>query len=82
MNKLGKVANKYWKEIPKHYPDVRLDEYIIMPNHVHGILLIEKEARTQYFVQGRPQGYAPTIKTSKNNLGLENEILDTYKKLE
>jgi putative transposase len=39
-NVLGKIADKYWKEIPKHFPEVELDEYIIMPNHIHGIIII------------------------------------------
>lgn len=38
LNGIGKVANECWLEIPKHYPHVKLYEYIIMPNHVHGII--------------------------------------------
>lgn len=40
LNKLGKIVNYYWMEIPKHYSCVQLDEYIIMPNHIHGIIII------------------------------------------
>ncbi|MBA3872295.1 MAG: hypothetical protein H0X30_24395 [Anaerolineae bacterium] len=36
----GKIASDYWARIPKHFPHIELDEFVIMPNHVHGILLI------------------------------------------
>ncbi|MEI7579341.1 MAG: transposase [bacterium] len=39
-NNFGEIAEKYWKEIPKHFTDVTLDEYIIMPDHIHGIIII------------------------------------------
>ena len=35
---IGKIAEKYWAEIPKHFPFVVIDEFIIMPDHLHGIL--------------------------------------------
>ena len=44
LNNFGKMANKYWKNIPKHFPHVVLDEYIIMPDHVHGIIIQRKMA--------------------------------------
>ena len=36
----GKIIKKCWQEIPMHFPDAKLDEFIIMPNHIHGIILI------------------------------------------
>jgi putative transposase len=38
LSDIGKIAEKYWREIPVHFPFVKLDEFIIMPNHVHGII--------------------------------------------
>jgi putative transposase len=38
LNDAGKIANECWLEIPKHFPNVIMHEYIIMPNHVHGII--------------------------------------------
>ena len=40
LSKIGKIAEKFWKEIPKHFPFVILDEFVIMPNHVHLIIEI------------------------------------------
>jgi len=38
LNKYGKIVEKTWLEIPIHFPAVALDQYIIMPNHIHGII--------------------------------------------
>ncbi|MEM2174632.1 MAG: transposase, partial [Candidatus Micrarchaeia archaeon] len=40
LNDAGHIAQKCWLEIPDHYPNVILDEFIIMPNHIHGIIII------------------------------------------
>jgi REP element-mobilizing transposase RayT len=42
LNKIGKLATQYWEEIPHHFPLVELGNYVVMPNHVHGILIINK----------------------------------------
>jgi putative transposase len=40
LNNAGHIADKCWLEIPMHYPNVILHEYVIMPNHIHGIIEI------------------------------------------
>jgi REP element-mobilizing transposase RayT len=40
LSELGKIANKYWIEIPNYFENIELDEFIIMPNHIHGIIII------------------------------------------
>lgn len=40
LNEWGKIIDKCWNEIPQHFPHIELDEYIIMPNHIHGIINI------------------------------------------
>ena len=40
FNDWGKIVDKYWREIPEHFKDVQLDAYVIMPNHIHGIIII------------------------------------------
>ena len=37
---LGKIAYKYWQDIPEHFPSAKIDVFIIMPDHIHGILII------------------------------------------
>ncbi len=40
LNDAGKCARQCWLDIPMHFPNVKLDEYIIMPNHIHGVIVI------------------------------------------
>ena len=47
LSDIGCIAAKFWNEIPKHFPFVRLDEWVVMPNHVHGILIIDKSFTDQ-----------------------------------
>lgn len=42
LNELGEIANACWEEIPNHYKNVELDEWTVMPNHIHGIIGITK----------------------------------------
>jgi REP element-mobilizing transposase RayT len=42
LSEIGLIANKYWLEIPEHFPFVKIHEHVIMPNHVHGIIEICK----------------------------------------
>lgn len=39
LNKIGFIAEQYIKEIPVHHPNIILDEFIVMPDHVHMILI-------------------------------------------
>lgn len=34
----GEIVKSVWQALPNHYPHLKLDEFIIMPNHIHGIL--------------------------------------------
>jgi REP element-mobilizing transposase RayT len=45
LSDIGKVAETCWIEIPKHFPFVKLHAWIIMPNHVHGIIEILPDER-------------------------------------
>lgn len=36
----GVLAEKYWKEIPERFENARLSEFVIMPNHMHGIIVL------------------------------------------
>lgn len=42
LNEIGKLAEQYWIEIPNHFPFVELGNFVVMPNHVHGIVIINK----------------------------------------
>ena len=46
-SELGDIAQKYWIEIPNHFPFVNLGEKIVMPNHLHGIMVADDSAYDQ-----------------------------------
>jgi putative transposase len=39
LNPCGKIVDSVWKDIPLHYPEVKNNVFITMPNHVHGIII-------------------------------------------
>ena len=49
LNVVGKKAEKYWREIPKHFNFIDIDEFVIMPNHIHGIILIKNDSKRKEF---------------------------------
>lgn len=42
LNEIGKLANEFWAKIPEHFPFIELGNFVVMPNHVHGILIMNK----------------------------------------
>ena len=41
LSDLGKIIQKFYLEIPNHFDNVKLDEYVIMPNYIHWIIIID-----------------------------------------
>ena len=40
LNELGRHVEAYWRELPAKYPELELDEFVVMPNHFHAILRV------------------------------------------
>ncbi len=40
LSRYGEIVQKWWGEIPIHFPNVETGAFVIMPNHVHGIIFI------------------------------------------
>ena len=45
LSEIGAIAKKCWNEIPIHFPFVELDEFVVMPNHIHGVIIINKQTQ-------------------------------------
>ena len=43
LNEFGNIARNEWLETPKIRPNIKLGEFIIMPNHIHGIIWIKDD---------------------------------------
>lgn len=42
LSTIGEIAERCWIDIPQHVPNAGLDEFVVMPNHVHGIVIIHR----------------------------------------
>jgi REP element-mobilizing transposase RayT len=45
LNDAGRMVAHYWSRLPEQFPTLDLDAFVIMPNHVHGILILGGETR-------------------------------------
>lgn len=41
LSEIDSIVHKAWLEIPQHFPQVTLDQFIVMPDHVHGLIQIK-----------------------------------------
>ncbi|HOT36898.1 MAG TPA: transposase [Candidatus Latescibacteria bacterium] len=85
VNPAGEMVDAVWRELPAHYPGVKIDWHVVMPNHFHGIVVLTDaneravgagpRARPQPNADenGRPQGVAPTMGLS--------DVLQRFKSL-
>jgi len=71
LNQYGEIVERLWKEIPNHYDNVEMDEFVIMPNHIHGIIIISNSGiRTEH-------GSVPT--NTGRSYGLLSKIIKSFK---
>jgi putative transposase len=45
LNGAGDIAERCWGDIPSHFPHAALDAFVIMPNHIHGVIVITESRR-------------------------------------
>jgi len=44
LNEAGLMIQRIWMEIPDYYPGVLIDEFVVMPDHFHGIVVLGDES--------------------------------------
>ncbi len=74
LSDIGKMAEQCWSDIAEHFPFVKLDEFIVMPNHVHGIVVIDKNG----YISGNnveTHDYASLRGGNPNKFGLQSRNL-------
>ena len=73
-NGAGQMVGSVWDELPQYYPGVGTDEFVVMPNHIHGIIVltgagadpcacprsVHRQGTGESQERGQPQGVAPT----------------------
>jgi REP element-mobilizing transposase RayT len=55
LNRIGQAISECWMGIPNHFPGIELEEYVVMPNHLHGIVMIRARARHAVPLQTRTE---------------------------
>jgi len=50
LNELGKYAWECWYEIPDHFPFVELMNFVVMPNHIHGLLYLHNKLSAPHII--------------------------------
>lgn len=46
LSETGEIAHKFWIEIPNHFSFVKLGEFVVIANHVHGVVIIDNNLET------------------------------------
>ena len=78
MNHVGQIATDCWRDIPNHFDNTVLDEFIVMPNHIHGILVI----KGNHFLTGDNQNVGNNDRYSlrrPRNMQLLPKVISQYK---
>ena len=57
LSPVGQVARTRWKDLPEHTPGLTLDVWVVMPNHLHGIIVLPGSTLTG--VPGNNQSRGP-----------------------
>ena len=76
LSAVGERAAHCWREIPRHHAGVELDEFMIMPNHMHGIVIICNPVETLHATSLRRETLMSEISPKAGSLGV---IIRSYK---
>ena len=69
LNECGEIAKKCWLETTEHFPKIKIEEFVIMPNHFHGIIIIND------FVGNR---HACSLQNNKLNIAHACSLQNTH----
>ena len=68
LNELGEIVAAIWSDLPHHFPNIQLDSFIVMPNHLHGLIEITDEfcANPVGAQHAAPDPSAPMLHARRN----------------
>ena len=78
LSEIGLFAQQFWIEIPNHFPFIELDAFVVMPSHIHGILVIDKKDDQEFNLDdiNYMKGHKRFRNPGKNNI---SSIIGSYK---
>lgn len=63
---LGRIIELEWAEIPRHFPSIVLDAFMLMPNHLHGILVANRPRAEASSAATKPPSLSHVIQSFKS----------------
>ncbi|MBL8092279.1 MAG: hypothetical protein JNJ43_18240 [Anaerolineales bacterium] len=79
LNQSGNVVHECWYEIPNHFENVQLGAFVIMPNHVHGIIfIVERRGTVSVPEENGENKISNNNKMTDETLGGETPPLRTF----
>ena len=67
-SEIGVLVRQCWYEIPVHCPEIKLGSFIVMPNHVHGILVIDNDFSLSPIDESRMDQFHSIISPKKGSI--------------
>jgi putative transposase len=71
LSKIGKIANEEWQKTGEVRPNVILDEYVIMPNHIHGIIMIMNDHKVDTHSMRLDDSFRDARRAENENISVE-----------
>jgi putative transposase len=66
----GWIVDKSWRDLPKRYPGIHLEAFVVMPNHVHGVFtLMDNSRKVSEIIRGFKSVSARKINLIRNSTG-------------
>src|SRR5712671_2185175 len=54
---MGTIVQQTWDDLPAHYRGIDLDAFIVMPNHVHGIIILADQSERRHAIPEIVRGF-------------------------
>lgn len=74
LNRYGEIVQKWWGDIFVHFPNVEMEAFVIMPNHIHGIIFITDHRRGEVL---SPHNLSPHNAPNQNMMNEETNNVET-----
>lgn len=79
LNDTGRIAAQCWHDIPRHFPQVVLDQWVIMPDHVHGIIILRDDEIPEGAKDFSPLPASPTASRPRGTSRTIGSIVRGFK---
>jgi REP element-mobilizing transposase RayT len=83
LNEAGQLAEAMWADLPTRYPGIELDVFVVMPNHIHGIVVLPDRADVGAPLVGAQKRAAETPRLRPSSTGHETvgHVVGAFKSL-